>query len=92
MPYRVRVADKAARHLRNLDIQITERIKAKLMWLAENAETVIHHRLSTISFDDEEVYRLRIGSWRVFYHLSHALKEIQVLRIIHRSEAYKDLS
>ncbi|MBN2379017.1 type II toxin-antitoxin system RelE/ParE family toxin [candidate division WOR-3 bacterium] len=92
MSYRVRIAERAARHIRALDKQIKERIKTKLRWLGDNAEAVIHHRLSMITFDNEEVYRLRIISWRVFYHLSRENKEIQVLEVIHRSEANKDIN
>lgn len=91
MAYQVRIAKSATREIRSLDPQVKERIKVKLRWLGDNAEKVIHHRLSGLVLNQKEVFRLRVGDWRVFYLLSHENKEIQVLTVIHRSEAYRRL-
>jgi len=91
LAYLVKIAESAARDIRALDVQIKERIKAKLRWLADNAEAIIHHRLSRVAIHEREVFRLRVGDWRVFYLIFHEDREIEVIGVAHRSEVYRNL-
>ena len=61
-------------------------VKKKLEWLAENARTVGHQALRDPRFHN--LFRLRVGDYRVFYKIDHQLQSIQVFSVKHRSDAY----
>ncbi len=55
------------------------------------------HRFSTEGQGDIETikpfcgeYRLRVGDWRVRFALDHARREMVVLHVLNRREAYRD--
>ncbi len=37
----------------------------------------------------EQGYRIRVGSWRILYHVNFEKKEISIVSIIPRKKAYK---
>ncbi|PYS87534.1 MAG: hypothetical protein DMF62_12190 [Acidobacteria bacterium] len=37
---------------------------------------------------EHNVWRIRVGDWRIGYLIDHSLKKVQVIRIVHRSEFY----
>lgn len=74
----------ALRDLDSLDSSVVERVVQKVGWLEENLEFItrepLHHNL-------KQVYKLRIGSYRVFYILQDNVIRIEAVK--HRSEAYR---
>lgn len=74
----------ALRDLDFLDRSIAQRVIQKVKWFGENLESVIreplHHNL-------KQVYKLRVGSYRVFYILRNGVVRIEAVK--HRSEAYQ---
>jgi mRNA interferase RelE/StbE len=40
---------------------------------------------------EENVYRIRVGEFRIIYYLDKGKREVIVLRIKRRSKAYKDM-
>lgn len=77
---------QAEENLAKLDKQIAQRILKKIRWLAENLETLTPEPL-TGQFQD--VYKLRVGDYRVLYTLEDEQKLIVILLIKHRREVYK---
>lgn len=74
----------ALRDLDSLDSSIVERVIQKVQWLGENLEFIarepLHHDL-------KQVYKLRVGNYRVFYILQSDIIRIEAVK--HRSEAYR---
>ena len=45
MAYQVQIGPRADRQLADLDAAIAASVERKIIWLAENAETIFHRRL-----------------------------------------------
>jgi mRNA interferase RelE/StbE len=84
MAFEVTFSDKAARELKKLDKQVQKRIIEKLIHYA-NTENLAEAKKLTNPLLGE--WRYRIGDYRVIFDLSG--KEIQVLKVAHRSEVYE---
>ncbi len=90
MPYRVEIGAKADDQLAGLDSAIGAGVERKILWLAKNAEVMIHRRLVGMPEELAGLCKLRIGDWRVLYWVYHPEKIIRIYRIQHRSEVYRD--
>ena len=75
-----------ARDLETLDKSTRERILDKIQWLLEHVEEVRHKPLAA---QWAEVYRLRVGDYRVVYGIDRENGRIVVYAVGHRSEVYK---
>jgi mRNA interferase RelE/StbE len=87
--YEIRFLGRARADLRKIGRPHQRIIKAKLLILAENPEALRNNikRLSA----DEELYRLRVGSYRVIFKKDGWKLIILVIRIGHRKEIYLSL-
>ena len=74
----------ALRDLSSLDGSIIERVVQKVQWLGKNLEFIM---LEPLHHDLKQVYKLRVGSYRVFYVLRSNVIRIEAVK--HRSEAYR---
>ncbi|MBI5774770.1 MAG: type II toxin-antitoxin system RelE/ParE family toxin [Verrucomicrobia bacterium] len=88
--YRIEIGSAADRQLAGLDSVIGASVERKLLWLAENAEVMIHRRLVGMPEDLAGLCKLRIGDYRILYWVYPAEKLVRVYRIQHRSEVYRD--
>ncbi|MCY4416197.1 MAG: type II toxin-antitoxin system RelE/ParE family toxin [Chloroflexi bacterium] len=86
MPYSVEFEERANRDLTRLDAQVSRRIRNRLDDLASQAETVSHRALTGPL---RGLFRLRAGDYRIIYELDRGRRLIMVLRVEHRSEAYR---
>ena len=86
MPYSLEFEERARRDLSRLAPQIERRVLNGLNELSE-AATTANHRALTGPYRGQ--FRLRIGDYRARYELDHANRRIIVLRVQHRSEAYR---
>lgn len=77
----------AERALRRLPRHIVARIRAKCDSLAVNPRPPDCVRLTT----DEELYRVRVGKWRIIYTIQDDLLIVLILDIPTRGHAYRDL-
>lgn len=84
--YHVVILPKALNDLSKLDKTVSRRIIEKLSWLSENIENITPLSL-TGNYTD--LFKLRIGDWRVIYDINHDQKVITVHKAGHRSEIYK---
>ena len=83
--YRVALTDRAVDNLSRLDRVVSERITNRLLWLAENCETVNHHALTGRHAGK---FRMRIGDYRAMYTIDRESRQIVVEMIGHRSNVY----
>ena len=84
--YRIRFLPEAAEELASLDKQVAQRILKKLRWLAENLGNLTPEPLGG---ELKGLFKLRVGSYRVFYSFDRERKVIYIHLLGHRREIYK---
>jgi mRNA interferase RelE/StbE len=84
MAFEVSFSVKAARELKKLDKQIQRRIIEKLTQYAITENLSEAKKLTNPLLGE---WRYRIGDYRVIFDISG--KEMQVLKVAHRSEVYE---
>jgi len=84
--YQVVILPKALNDLSKLDKTVSRRIIGKLFWLSENIENI---SLLSLTGKYTNLYKLRIGDWRVVYDIDRDQKIITIHKVGHRSEIYK---
>jgi mRNA interferase RelE/StbE len=84
--YQVVILPKALNDLSKLDKTVSRRIIEKLSWLSENIESITPLSL-TGKYTD--LFKLRIGDWRVIYDINHDQKVVTVHKVGHRREIYQ---
>lgn len=85
--YDVVFSDRAQSDVRRLDRATAQRVIGKLRWLAENFEAT---KLTALTGPEQGLFRLRVGDYRVVYAFDRKKREIEVYRIRHRREVYRD--
>lgn len=83
--YEIRVAERAAKELERLGRQEQRRIVARIERLAEEPRPRGCVKLSGA----EDIYRIRIGEYRVLYEVRDGVLVVLVLRVRHRRDAYR---
>jgi mRNA interferase RelE/StbE len=82
--YNVTITSRAERELRRLDRQVKNRLVKVILDLASNPRPAGCLKVRS----EEDVWRVRVGDWRVGYVIDDAASEVVVIRIAHRSEFY----
>ena len=85
--YRAEITDDAERDLEQLDKQVAKRIHRRLQWLEENFERITPEPLSGPLAD---LYKFRIGDYRVLYDILREDRVLLIYRIRHRREVYNE--
>ena len=83
--YRVEIVQSAERRLRKLPRQDQKRVSRAMLDLADDPFPRGTRKLS--GYDD--VYRLRVGRYRILYSVSGARLIVLVLKIGHRKNIYR---
>ena len=83
--YAVTLADSAKRELAAIDRSIGRRIALKLRTLAENPRPKGVVKLE----GEKNIWRIRIGDYRVLYAVFDREHEVVVSAIKHRGKAYR---
>lgn len=84
--YRLRILDAAVQDLKALDRQVASRIVKRIHWLAENFNSLKPQALTGSLAD---LYKLRVGDYRVIYEVIRSESLIVVHAIGHRREIYR---
>ena len=71
--------------LRKLDPPIRRRIVAELLELEMDPSSPGTEKLQ----GRDELYRRRVGDWRILFAPDHSTRIVAVLRIAHRREVYR---
>lgn len=85
MTYAVAFTPRAERDLRKTPAQERERIRPKVLALAENPRPPGVKPLKGYA---KGVLRLRVGDYRVIYAIDDAKREVTICGVGHRSEVY----
>lgn len=83
--YKVIIERRPQKALGKLPNQIQRRIRKALFALAEEPRPRGARQLK----GDEDAYRIRVGDYRVIYEIRDKVLVVLVIRIAHRSKAYK---
>ena len=85
MAYSVSLAPVAGRQFRRLPVLIQQRLKRHIDSLAK-----VPRPLSTVKMHGErDLYRIRVGEYRIVYYVFDDEREVLVAKIGHRREVYR---
>jgi mRNA interferase RelE/StbE len=82
--YRVSIHPAARKQLSKLPGEIYERIRQKVIALAENPRPANARKLV-----GSQEWRIRVGNWRVVYFIDDDEREVHITVIAHRREVYR---
>ena len=85
--YAISFARSARKELEHLSGELAERILAKIETLAENPRPVGVIKLH----GQKNLWRMRVGDYRVVYSIDDFSKMIDVSVIRHRRDVYRDM-
>src|SRR3546814_1275339 len=86
--YTVILEEPAQRQLSKIDRLIQARLLRSLVKLENNPRSVANKHLKGI----EDLYRLRVGDYRILYRIEDDKLLVLVISIAHRREVYKGRS
>lgn len=89
MPYAIEVTPSARRDLCALDPQVARRVDARIRKLAEQPRPPKVEKLKGL--DGGDLYRVRVGDYRILYAIEDRRLVIAVVRVRHRGEVYRKL-
>jgi mRNA interferase RelE/StbE len=85
MKYRVDITPTARRQLADLPRSVRRRIDEKILALAANPRP----RGSVKLAGSEDVYRVRVGDYRILYTIRDEVLLVVVVKIGHRRDVYR---
>ena len=85
IPYEIEVSRTAARHLRRLETEDKRRISHAITRLAADPRPRGSRKL--LGYDD--VFRIRVGAYRVIYSIEDRRLIVVMLKLGHRREVYR---
>ena len=83
--YKVQFVKSAAKEFRALDNTMKPRVTELIDKLMMNPRPKRVRKLK----GHQDLYRIRVGSFRVIYRINDEMELIQITRIRHRSEVYR---
>ena len=87
MSWTIRFSKRAENYLKKLDRKSSVNILNKISKLKDNPWALPYKKLR----GHEDFYRIRIGDFRVIYHVDKKINEIHIARIEKRSKAYRNI-
>ncbi len=87
MTYEVRLKPSAERELRKLPRQIQFRVARRLDGLAADPRPTGCEKLAGLA----DLYRIRVGDYRIVYQVSDEILMVLVVTIGHRGDVYRRL-
>ena len=85
MAYQVELTTAALRDLRALPAALLARVDARILALAEDPRPPRVEKLT----DAGELYRVRVGEYRILYAVDDAAQVVTVARVRHRRDVYR---
>ena len=82
--YRLEVSHTAHRQIRKLPAETQERVNQAIARLAENPRPPGAKKLTA-----REGHRVRVGDYRILYHVDDAAKVVVVYRVMPRANVYR---
>ena len=88
MAWEVRIQPTAGKQIERLDRSVARRIVGHLEKLAENPYPSGIKKLA----GEENLFRARVGDWRIIYQVQDKLFLVLVIKVGHRKDVYRKLS
>ncbi len=85
MAYRIELKPGAARDLQSLPADVQGRIRVRIDSLADNPRP----RGCDALKGEENLFRVRVGDYRILYQIHRRVLRVLVIRIGHRREVYR---
>jgi mRNA interferase RelE/StbE len=85
VPYRIEYDPAALRSLEKLSRDLQRRITSKIESLGNNPRPP-----GAIKMSGQDVYRLRVGNYRVIYAIADELLVVLIVEVGHRRDIYRD--
>jgi mRNA interferase RelE/StbE len=85
VPYRIELSKPAVRQLEKLSKAIQSRLKPRIEGLAHDPRP---HGVTKLVGEDE-LYRLRVGDYRIIYQIQDKVLLVLVVRVGSRKEVYR---
>ena len=86
MPYTVSIKPRAEKYLAAIrDVRLSLRLREAIDALAENPRAPGNVKLQ----GESELYRVRVGDYRIVYQIQDAVLVVLVVQIGHRREIYR---
>jgi mRNA interferase RelE/StbE len=86
LAYTVEVAPAARRQIRKLDRELQRRILLALEGLQDDPRSTSAIKLH----GSDDLYRLRVGDYRIVYAIQDARLMVLVVKVGHRRDVYRD--
>ena len=83
--FAITLARSARKELQSLPIDVAERLLKKIELLAVNARPAGSKKLS----GSTNLWRLRVGDYRVIYKIDYSGHKVDVVIVRHRREVYR---
>jgi mRNA interferase RelE/StbE len=87
MVYEIFIEKKAEKDLRRLPKNYQNKIIQKILNLKGNPKPIEARKITS----SENYYRVRVGDYRIIYEINYKEKRINIFRVRHRKEAYRNL-
>ena len=84
-PYEITFARSARRELEALETQLVARLWARIRALGGQPRPLGSRKLQ----GEEDVWRIRVGDYRVLYEIKDAARIIDIVAVRHRRDAYR---
>ncbi len=81
-------ASKALAKLAKVDRRLLQRIDQAILALVENPNPI---NCKQLAGEDPPLYRLRVGDYRILYHIEADVLVVLVIHIGHRKDVYRFL-
>ncbi|MFN9229233.1 MAG: type II toxin-antitoxin system RelE family toxin [Pseudanabaena sp.] len=86
MSYEVQILPKAARQLKALAVKVRQDISLTIQSLANEPRPIGVTKLS----GEKDIYRVRVGNYRVLYRIVDKVLVVVVVSVGHRREVYRN--
>jgi len=83
--YQIRFSSQSYKFLMNLNLRTRKRVYSKIENLKENPVPRVAIRIKGTK---EEIFRIRVGEYRILYEVDHGVKIIGIIKIGKRSNVY----
>ena len=84
-PYQIEIRKGALKELQGLSVSLQRRVEGKISELTENPFPTGVKKLVS----GKDIYRIRIGDYRIVYKVKTENRLVTIERIRHRKESYR---
>ncbi len=84
--YQITLKDSANKELQRLSKAVVTKITIAINGLSQNPRP---NGVKKLKDSDEDLYRIRVGDYRIIYVIDDGIKIVNIRRIGHRKDIYK---